>query len=90
MASASRPTGNRVSPCVRFHGAGRFLTSFSPSITHPCWCSLEDAGRVFDLPEDGVTGIKVKLHDPFGVNAVAAQLSGAARDGAAEKLGGGI
>jgi lipoprotein-releasing system permease protein len=42
--------------------------------------SLEDAARVLDLPEDGVTGIKVKLRDEFRVDTVAGALQAALKE----------
>jgi len=42
--------------------------------------SLEDAGRLLDMPEDGVTGIKVKLRDEFWMDKVAGQLQAALQE----------
>ncbi len=42
--------------------------------------SLEDAAKVFEMPEDSVSGVKVKLRDEFQVDAVAGQLQAALKE----------
>ena len=44
------------------------------------WCRWRTRPGVFDMPEDAVTGIKVKLRDEFQADQVAGELQAALRN----------
>ena len=71
MANAARNTNEeRVLPS-EFTVQGIFNVDFPEYNRTHVVASLEDAGRLLDMPEDGVTGIKVKLRDEFWMDKVA-------------------
>jgi lipoprotein-releasing system permease protein len=77
MAKTASKTNGEVVLWSDFTVRGIFDVAFPVYNRTHVLASLEDAGRVFDMPEDGVTGIKVKLRDEFQADAVAGQLQAA-------------
>jgi lipoprotein-releasing system permease protein len=80
MADAARKTNGEVVLPSEFTVRGIFDVGFPAYNRTHVVASLEDAARVFELPEDGVTGIKVKLRDEFQVDEVAGQLQAALKE----------
>jgi len=77
--AASKTNEERVLPS-EFTVRGIFDVGFPVYNRTHLVASLEDAGRLFDMPEDGVTGIKVKLRDEFRADQVAAELQTALKE----------
>ena len=77
MAKAASKTNGEVVLWSDFTVRGIFDVRFPVYNRTHVLASLEDTGRVFDMPEDGVTGIKVKLRDEFQADTVAGQLQAA-------------
>ena len=80
MARAASQTNGEVVLWSDFTVRGIFDVQFPAYNRTHVLASLEDTGRVFDMPEDGVTGIKVKLRDEFQADAVAGQLQAALKE----------
>jgi lipoprotein-releasing system permease protein len=77
MALAARHTNEVVSLATDFTVQGIFDVRFPAYNRTHVVTSLEDATRVLEMPEDSVSGIKVKLRDEFQVDQVAGQLHAA-------------
>ncbi len=80
MADAARKTNAEVVLPSEFTVRGIFDVGFPIYNRTHLVASLEDAARVFELPEDSVTGIKVKLRDEFRVDSVAGELQAALKE----------
>ena len=80
MALAARHTNEVVSLATDFTVRGIFDVGFQAYNRTHVVTSLEDAARVFEMPEDSVSGIKVKLRDEFQVDKVAGQLQAAFKE----------
>ena len=74
MIKASRATNGEVRLASEFTVRGIFDVGFPAYNRTHVVASLEGAGRVFELPEDAVNGVKVKLRDEFQVDKVAGEL----------------
>jgi lipoprotein-releasing system permease protein len=80
MAQNARHTNDVVVLAKDFTVRGIFDVGFPAYNRTHVMTSLEEAAKVFDMPEDSVSGIKVKLHDEFQVDAVAGQLQAALKE----------
>jgi lipoprotein-releasing system permease protein len=80
MVRAARETNGEVRLASEFTVRGIFDVGFPAYNRTHVVASLEEAGRVFELPEDGVTGVKVKLRDEFQVDKVAGELQAALKE----------
>jgi len=80
MADAARKTNGEAVLPSEFTVRGIFNVGFPIYNRTHVVASLEDAARVFELPEDSVTGIKVKLRDEFRVDSVAGALQAALKE----------
>ena len=70
---AARKTNGEVVLPAEFSVRGIFDVGFPAYNRSHVVASLEDAGRALQMPEDAVTGIKVKLRDEFRADQVAGQ-----------------
>ncbi len=77
---AARHTNEVVSLPTDFTVRGIFDVGFPAYNRTHVVASLEDAARVLDMPEDSVSGIKVKLRDEFQADNVAGQLQAALKE----------
>ncbi len=80
MAHAARHTNEEVPLPTDFMVRGIFDVKFPAYNRTHVVASLEDAARVLEMPEDGASGIKVKLRDEFQVDSVAAAMQGAVKE----------
>jgi lipoprotein-releasing system permease protein len=80
MALAARHTNEVVPLPTDFTVQGIFDVGFPAYNRTHVVASLENADRVFEMPEDSVSGIKVKLRDEFQVDKVAGQLQAALQE----------
>jgi lipoprotein-releasing system permease protein len=74
--AAGRTNAERVLP-AEFTVRGIFNVGFPMYNRTHLVVSLENAGRLFDMPEDGVNGIEIKLRDEFQADRVKLQLQAA-------------
>jgi lipoprotein-releasing system permease protein len=80
MVDAARQTNGEVVLPSEFTVRGIFDVAFPLYNRTHVVASLADAARLFELPEDAVTGIKVKLRDEFQVDKVAGELQAALQE----------
>lgn len=72
--AASRPDAERVVP-EEFTIRGIFDAGFNDYNNSIVVASLEDARDLYQIPPGGVTGLQVKLRDPFQADNIASQLA---------------